>query len=53
MKNINKTLCDYTKSDFDKLEKELKKIVMSPNYICKKCFRASAEKDLLCKPKKL
>ena len=53
MKNINKTLCDFTKSDIDKYKKEIKKIVSNPKFMCKKCMRASSEKDLLCKPNKI
>jgi len=53
MKNITKTLCDFTKSDFEKYQKEIKIIVSHPKFICKKCLRASSEKDFLCKPKKI
>jgi len=53
MKIINKTLCDFTKNDLDKFNKELRLLVRKPKYICKKCFRACSEKELLCKPNKL
>jgi hypothetical protein len=53
MKNINKTLCDFSKSDIEKFDKEIRLLVKKPKFICKKCLRASSEKKYLCKPTKL
>ena len=53
MKLKNKTLCDFSKSDFEKHPKEFMKVIKNPKYICKKCLRASSDKDLLCKPSKM
>lgn len=53
MKKINKTLCELSKDDFSKFDKLYRKVVKKPKYFCKKCLRACAEKDLLCKPSKL
>ena len=53
MKIKKKSLCDFTKSDLDKFNKELRLLVKKPKYICKKCFRACSEKEYLCKPTKL
>ena len=50
---IKKTLCDLSKKEIKEFDKELKKIVKDPKYICEKCVRVSSEKDLLCKPQKI
>ncbi len=47
-----KALCDFSKSDIEKHKKKLKKMIVDPKYICKKCFRACSNKDYLCKPLK-
>lgn len=49
----NKTLCDFTKNDFDKYEKEIKNIIKKPKHFCKKCIRVSSDKSYLCKPTKI
>ncbi|HJO92091.1 MAG TPA: hypothetical protein QF753_01715 [Victivallales bacterium] len=49
MKNLCKLNSDYIKENID----ELKELVKKPRYICKKCARASKDKNLLCKPLKL
>jgi len=53
LNKLDTTLCDITKSDLDKFEKEIKKIVKKPKYICKKCLRVSSKKEYLCKSSKL
>ena len=50
---IKKTLCDLSKKEIKEIDKELRKIVASPQYICEKCVRVSSDKNLLCKPQKL
>ena len=47
------TLCDWSKKDIEKKSNELKKILRSPKYYCKKCARAASNKQYLCKPNKL
>lgn len=47
-----KSLCDFTKKDYDKHCEYFKSIMKKPKFICKKCFRACADKDHLCKPSK-
>lgn len=49
----NKTLCEFNKTDFEKYDKEIRKLAKKPKYLCKKCFRASSEKEYLCKPTKI
>ena len=49
----NKTFCDFTKNDIDKFEKNIKKMIKDPKYLCKKCLRVSSDKNYLCKPKKI
>ena len=53
LRKLNKTICDFDKKDFDKFGQEIKKIIMEPKYMCRKCYRASSVKDLLCKPTKI
>lgn len=48
-----KTLCDWDKKEIEKNSSELKSIISNPKYYCKKCARASSNKDYVCKPKKL
>lgn len=50
---MNKSLCDFTKSEMETNHKMLKKLTKNPTYICKKCFRATSDKDFLCKPNKI
>jgi hypothetical protein len=53
VKIIDKTLCEFNKSDHEKYDKEIRKLVKKPKYICKKCLRAVSEKEYLCKPIKI
>ena len=53
MSKATKTLCKWGKDDIKDSLKELKKIVASPRYICKKCGRAAKNDDCLCKPEEL
>ena len=48
-----KTLCDLDKKEIEKKLPEISKIVLNPNYICRKCARAAQQKEYLCKPQKL
>ncbi len=50
---MNKTFCDFTKSEIDLYCKEIRLLVSSPKYMCNKCVRVSSQKDFLCKPKKI
>lgn len=49
----NKTLCDFNKTDLDKYQKEIKKMIKKPKHLCKKCLRVSFDKNYLCKPSKI
>ena len=46
-------LCKWKKDSFDKKFDELKTIVGSPRYACRRCGRAAKGKEWLCKPKSL
>ncbi|MBE0449736.1 MAG: hypothetical protein IBX70_02700 [Clostridia bacterium] len=51
---MSKKLCKLVKDDI--LEDDFKtyvKYVRKPHYVCKKCGRASADEDMLCKPQKI
>lgn len=50
---LKKTICEFTKSDLDKYEKDIRKLVKEPKFICKKCLRVSSKNDFLCKPSKI
>jgi hypothetical protein len=48
-----KHLCKWDKDDIkDDLEK-LKKLVVPPRYICRKCGRVAKDREYLCKPTEL
>lgn len=51
---MSKKLCKLVKDDI--LEDDFKtyvKYVRKPHYVCKKCGRAAADEDMLCKPQKI
>ncbi|GFO57100.1 hypothetical protein GMSM_41070 [Geomonas sp. Red276] len=48
-----KTLCKWDKDDIKDNFKELKKIVSTPAYICKRCCRVAKKEEYLCKPEEL
>lgn len=48
-----KKLCKYSKSDIVENLVDLKEMVFSPRFICRKCIRISDNKACLCKPEKL
>ncbi|MDK2867099.1 MAG: hypothetical protein PWP51_2165 [Clostridiales bacterium] len=51
---MGKTLCKLVDDDYlDEHFKGYSELVKSPNYICKKCGRASNDEKKLCKPKKI
>lgn len=52
-KIIDKTFCDFSKKDIEKYDQDIRKLLGEPKYFCKKCLRASAKKNYLCKPEKL
>ncbi len=51
--NIVTKMCHLKKSTLKDHFEEIVNLVAKPKYICKKCFRVSNDKDLLCKPKKM
>jgi hypothetical protein len=50
---MSKTLCDWSKSDFEKDFLKLTKIVSQPLFACRKCGRAANNPKFLCKPREL
>lgn len=50
---IVEKMCQLKKSTFKDHFEDVVKLVDDPSYICKKCFRVSNTKDVLCKPKKM
>lgn len=46
-------LCELKKSDIQKHEKKILKIVSNPLYICMKCARVASEKEYLCDAQKI
>lgn len=46
-------LCALKKSDIEKYEKKIIKIVKNPKFICTKCARVANEKEFVCHPKKM
>jgi hypothetical protein len=47
------TLCNWKKEEIKDSVAELRKILHSPEYYCRKCARASSDERYLCKPEKL
>ena len=48
-----KTRCGISYSDIEKNLRDFEKVVSKPKYICRKCRRIAADKEYLCKAKKL
>lgn len=48
-----KQICKWDKEDIKENLEELKKVVASARYICKKCGRAARDDEHLCKPDKI
>lgn len=46
-------LCELKKSDIQKHEKKILKIVTNPVYFCIKCARVASEKEYLCDAQKI
>ncbi len=53
IKSIDKTFCDFSKKEMEKYDEEIRKLLKEPKYFCKKCLRASSDKNYLCKPEKI
>jgi len=51
--NLVTKMCHLKRSTLKDHFEEVVNLVEKPKYICKKCFRVSNDKDLLCKPKKM
>jgi len=51
--NIVVKMCHLKKSTLRDHFDDVVKLVDNPKYICKKCFRVSNDKNVLCKPKKM
>jgi predicted metal-binding protein len=51
-KNL-KCLHNYTNETLEENLHEIKMAVKHPMFICHKCGRVSAKKELLCKPQKI
>jgi len=51
--NIVVKMCHLKKSTLKDHFDDVVKLVEDPKYICKKCFRVSNDKNVLCKPKKM
>jgi hypothetical protein len=45
-----KTLCKWTQEDIAKRLDEVSEIVGNPKFLCRKCGRAVAQKESVCKP---
>jgi DNA-directed RNA polymerase specialized sigma54-like protein len=48
-----KKMCKIKEKDFKKLEKSIRELIKKPNFFCKRCLRASVDKNKLCKPEEL
>lgn len=53
MKKIRKVLCELKKGELREFEEEILDEARRSRFICRKCIRVAADKDLLCKPRKL
>ena len=49
----DKAICKYDKKEIREHLPAFVKLVSQPRFICRKCARASADKDTLCRPVKL
>ena len=52
MKEIKK-LCDIKKKKDQFYEEEIKAIIKTPNFMCKKCLRVAKNEKYLCESKSL
>ena len=50
MAKKGKTLCKWDRDEIERDLKELRKIVGSPKFVCRRCGRAVAKKKFVCKP---
>ena len=48
--NINKSLCDWSKSEISRNQADLAKLVRKAEFMCTKCARAAKIDSVLCKP---
>jgi hypothetical protein len=48
-----KTLCKISTKPPGELDEAIRTLLLKPKYYCKKCLRAAAKKQALCKPEKL
>jgi hypothetical protein len=48
-----KKLCKWSEKKIESKMSKLKKELRQPEYVCRKCARAAASKDWLCKPERL
>jgi len=48
-----KTRCGISYSDIEKNPREFREMVSRPRFVCRKCRRIAADKESLCKAKKL
>jgi hypothetical protein len=53
MGNKYKHLCQWDAKMIDRKMKKLRKIVMEPAFVCRRCGRAAVSKKWLCKPDRL
>lgn len=53
LRQMSKTLCDWSKSDIEKHFDKLCDIVRDPRFTCRKCARSAHDAKSLCKPKKM
>ena len=53
MGKLDKTLCEWTRTELREHLPQLRVIVAQPKFVCTKCGRAAGDKAYLCKPKPL
>ncbi len=46
---MGKTLCKWSRKDFGKNGKKLRKVTAEATHYCEKCARVANQKDLLCR----